>query len=155
MSTTTKTKTHTFRELSSLGNSGVIYRISTIISNYLLYILSSFQCSYPEFLLLCFSTKWVFRKVGNLSLSAWSFRINNSSNNSNKKEECGVYGWDTRWKLTSRVTNYLVHVLLKPGVSDLTGSFRIAKTFRIFSFSFLFQTFRGRPKSCTSAQYLI
>ena len=56
-----------------------------------------------------------------------SFRINNSSNkaNKNKKEECGVYGWDTRRKLTSRVANYLAHVLLNPGVSDLTGSFRL------------------------------
>ena len=56
-----------------------------------------------------------------------SFRINNSSNkaNKNKKEECGVYGWDTRRKLTSQVANYLAHVLLNPGVSDLTGSFRL------------------------------
>ena len=28
-------------------------------------------------------------------------------------------------KLTSRVANYLAHVLLNPGVSDLTGSFRL------------------------------
>ena len=37
----------------------------------------------------------------------------------------GVHGWDTRRKLTSRVANYLAHVLLSPGVSDLTGSFRL------------------------------
>ena len=37
----------------------------------------------------------------------------------------GVHGWDTRRKLTSRVANYLAHVLLNPGVSDLTGSFRL------------------------------
>ena len=37
----------------------------------------------------------------------------------------GVHGWDTRRKLTSRVANYLAHVLLAPGVSDLTGSFRL------------------------------
>jgi dolichol-phosphate mannosyltransferase len=37
----------------------------------------------------------------------------------------GVDGWDLRRKLTSRVANYLADVLLDPGVSDLTGSFRI------------------------------
>jgi len=37
----------------------------------------------------------------------------------------GVAGWDTRRKLTSRVANYLATVLLAPGVSDLTGSFRL------------------------------
>mmetsp|Transcript_7480 Transcript_7480/g.11760 ORF Transcript_7480/g.11760 Transcript_7480/m.11760 type:complete len:241 (-) Transcript_7480:759-1481(-) len=37
----------------------------------------------------------------------------------------GVHGWDTRRKLTSRVANYLAHVLLNPGVSDLTGSYRL------------------------------
>jgi dolichol-phosphate mannosyltransferase len=36
-----------------------------------------------------------------------------------------VAGWDTRRKLTSRVANYLAHVLLNPGVSDLTGSYRL------------------------------
>jgi len=37
----------------------------------------------------------------------------------------GVHGWDLRRKLTSRVANYLTHVLLQPRVSDLTGSFRL------------------------------
>jgi dolichol-phosphate mannosyltransferase len=37
----------------------------------------------------------------------------------------GVAGWDTRRKLTSRVANYLAATLLAPGVSDLTGSFRL------------------------------
>ncbi|KAI9208037.1 dolichol-phosphate mannosyltransferase-like protein [Polychytrium aggregatum] len=37
----------------------------------------------------------------------------------------GVHGWDLRRKLTSRVANYLASVLLDPGVSDLTGSFRV------------------------------
>ena len=47
--------------------------------------------------------------------------------------ECGtyvglkVYGWDFRRKLTSRVANYLAQVLLNPGASDLTGSFRLYK----------------------------
>jgi len=37
----------------------------------------------------------------------------------------GVYGWDTRRKLTSRTANFLADFLLHPGVSDLTGSFRL------------------------------
>ncbi|RMX66257.1 hypothetical protein KXD40_008367 [Peronospora effusa] len=39
----------------------------------------------------------------------------------------GVYGWDVRRKLTSRVANYLATVLLNPSVTDLTGSFRLYK----------------------------
>ena len=61
-----------------------------------------------------------------------SSRITNNSSSTKssrkskiKEQECGVYGWDTRRKLTSRVANYLAHVLLNPGVSDLTGSFRL------------------------------
>ena len=37
----------------------------------------------------------------------------------------GVYGWDLRRKLTSRVANFIANALLAPGVSDLTGSFRL------------------------------
>jgi dolichol-phosphate mannosyltransferase len=37
----------------------------------------------------------------------------------------GVYGWDTFRKLTSRTANFLADFLLNPGVSDLTGSFRL------------------------------
>ncbi|KAL7304881.1 hypothetical protein TKK_0002686 [Trichogramma kaykai] len=37
----------------------------------------------------------------------------------------GVYGWDFRRKFISRAANYLTQVLLAPGVSDLTGSFRL------------------------------
>jgi dolichol-phosphate mannosyltransferase len=37
----------------------------------------------------------------------------------------GVFGWDLRRKLTSRVANYLAHTLLAPRCSDLTGSFRL------------------------------
>ncbi|TMW64478.1 hypothetical protein Poli38472_011358 [Pythium oligandrum] len=39
----------------------------------------------------------------------------------------GVFGWDLRRKLTSRVANYLATVLLNPHCSDLTGSFRLYK----------------------------
>lgn len=37
----------------------------------------------------------------------------------------GVYGWDLKRKLTSRGANLLADTLLRPGVSDLTGSFRL------------------------------
>lgn len=37
----------------------------------------------------------------------------------------GVYGWDLRRKLTSKGANFLADFLLNPGVSDLTGSFRL------------------------------
>lgn len=39
----------------------------------------------------------------------------------------GVAGWSLRRKLVSRVANYVAGVLLSPGVSDLTGSFRLYK----------------------------
>ncbi|WWC61159.1 uncharacterized protein I303_103739 [Kwoniella dejecticola CBS 10117] len=37
----------------------------------------------------------------------------------------GVYGWDLKRKLVSRGANYLADTVLRPGVSDLTGSFRL------------------------------
>jgi dolichol-phosphate mannosyltransferase len=37
----------------------------------------------------------------------------------------GVYGWDWKRKLTSTGANFLATFLLHPGVSDLTGSFRL------------------------------
>ncbi|XP_072270257.1 dolichol-phosphate mannosyltransferase subunit 1 [Pyxicephalus adspersus] len=39
----------------------------------------------------------------------------------------GVYGWDLKRKLISRGANFLSQVLLRPGASDLTGSFRLYK----------------------------
>ncbi|KAJ9504315.1 dolichol-P-mannose synthesis [Exophiala xenobiotica] len=39
----------------------------------------------------------------------------------------GVYGWDAKRKLTSCGANILADFLLNPGVSDLTGSFRLYK----------------------------
>nr|XP_057906854.1 dolichol-phosphate mannosyltransferase subunit 1 isoform X2 [Doryrhamphus excisus] len=39
----------------------------------------------------------------------------------------GVYGWDLRRKLISRGANFLTQVLMRPGASDLTGSFRLYK----------------------------
>ncbi|NWX26474.1 DPM1 mannosyltransferase, partial [Notiomystis cincta] len=37
----------------------------------------------------------------------------------------GVHGWDMKRKLISRGANFLTQVLLRPGASDLTGSFRL------------------------------
>ncbi|CDK24251.1 unnamed protein product [Kuraishia capsulata CBS 1993] len=39
----------------------------------------------------------------------------------------GVYGWDLKRKLISRGANFLATVVLRPHVSDLTGSFRLYK----------------------------
>lgn len=39
----------------------------------------------------------------------------------------GVYGWNMKRKTISRTANYITQVLLRPGVSDLTGSFRLYK----------------------------
>ncbi|KAK2750997.1 dolichol-P-mannose synthesis [Myotisia sp. PD_48] len=39
----------------------------------------------------------------------------------------GVYGWDLVRKLTSRGANLIADIVLMPGVSDLTGSFRLYK----------------------------
>jgi dolichol-phosphate mannosyltransferase len=39
----------------------------------------------------------------------------------------GVYGWDLKRKLISRGANLFADTLLRPGVSDLTGSFRLYK----------------------------
>lgn len=39
----------------------------------------------------------------------------------------GVYGWDLFRKLTSRGANLVADTMLMPGVSDVTGSFRLYK----------------------------
>ena len=39
----------------------------------------------------------------------------------------GVYGWDLKRKMVSRGANLLADTVLNPGVSDLTGSFRLYK----------------------------
>ena len=39
----------------------------------------------------------------------------------------GVYGWDLKRKLISRGANLFADTVLRPGVSDLTGSFRLYK----------------------------
>lgn len=39
----------------------------------------------------------------------------------------GVYGWDIKRKFISRTANYIAQILLRPGATDLTGSFRLYK----------------------------
>ncbi|MCJ1234969.1 dolichol-P-mannose synthesis [Varicellaria rhodocarpa] len=39
----------------------------------------------------------------------------------------GVYGWDLKRKIVSRGANLVADTVLRPGVSDLTGSFRLYK----------------------------
>ncbi|KAI4144466.1 MAG: hypothetical protein LQ340_006632, partial [Diploschistes diacapsis] len=39
----------------------------------------------------------------------------------------GVYGWDLKRKMVSRGANLFADTVLRPGVSDLTGSFRLYK----------------------------
>lgn len=39
----------------------------------------------------------------------------------------GVYGWDLKRKLVSRGANFLATTVLRPNISDLTGSFRLYK----------------------------
>jgi hypothetical protein len=39
----------------------------------------------------------------------------------------GVHGWDLKRKIVSRGANFLADTVLNPGVSDLTGSFRLYK----------------------------
>lgn len=41
------------------------------------------------------------------------------------EQDGGVWGWNLQRKLTSRVANFMASVMLAPGVSDLTGSFRL------------------------------
>jgi dolichol-phosphate mannosyltransferase len=43
------------------------------------------------------------------------------------KGDGGVYGWDLKRKLVSRGANFLASTLLRPKISDLTGSFRLYK----------------------------
>ena len=37
----------------------------------------------------------------------------------------GVYGWGLKRKFISRTANYITQILLRPGASDVTGSFRL------------------------------
>jgi dolichol-phosphate mannosyltransferase len=47
----------------------------------------------------------------------------------------GVHGWDFKRKLVSRGANMLTYILLDPGVSDVTGSFRYVFSFVLKAFT--------------------
>ena len=55
---------------------------------------------------------------GGPDLDAWAITRSNHA---------GVYGWDLKRKIVSRGANLLADTVLRPGVSDLTGSFRLYK----------------------------
>nr|CAG4652076.1 EOG090X0B9X [Triops cancriformis] len=56
----------------------------------------------------------------------------------------GVFGWDLKRKIISRGANYVTQVLLRPGASDLTGSFRLYKK----------SVLEKLVKACTSKGYV-
>lgn len=56
----------------------------------------------------------------------------------------GVYGWDLKRKVISRGANYLTQILLRPGASDLTGSFRLYRK----------ETLEKLVKACVSKGYV-
>lgn len=43
------------------------------------------------------------------------------------REGGGVYGWDLKKKFVSKGANIFADTMLRPGVSDLTGSFKLYK----------------------------
>ncbi|XP_022646915.1 dolichol-phosphate mannosyltransferase subunit 1-like isoform X2 [Varroa jacobsoni] len=56
----------------------------------------------------------------------------------------GVHGWDFKRKLISRGANFLTQFLLRPGASDLTGSFRLYRC----------NVLRKLVESCVSKGYV-
>ena len=56
----------------------------------------------------------------------------------------GVFGWDLKRKVISRTANFITQILLRPGASDLTGSFRLYKKDRL----------ERIVKSCVSKGYV-
>jgi len=68
----------------------------------------------------------------------------------------GVFGWDLKRKIVSRGANLLTQILLRPGVSDLTGSFRLYKREVLgalvqacVSKGYVFQVSSPLPNNCT------
>jgi len=56
----------------------------------------------------------------------------------------GVYGWNIKRKAISRTANYVTQILLRPGCSDLTGSFRLYKK----------EVLQNLVKACVSRGYV-
>ena len=56
-----------------------------------------------------------------------NYDIVTGSRYTTKRPGAGVYGWDLKRKMVSKGANIFADTLLQPGVSDLTGSFRLYK----------------------------
>ena len=63
---------------------------------------------------------------GNGSTPGWDI-VTGTRYANTETSKGGVYGWDLKRKLVSRGANLFADTLLRPGVSDLTGSFRLYK----------------------------
>ena len=85
--------------------------------------LLSFLPSFLPYLIPCFpsSLASILPSFLHLPLCSLSFKISLILSSSQ------IAGWDLKRILTSRVANLLANVLLSPGVSDLTGSYRLYK----------------------------
>ncbi|KAJ7596738.1 glycosyltransferase family 2 protein [Mycena floridula] len=65
------------------------------------------------------------QKAHNLDIVTGTRYRSSSKPYQNDAKPGGVHGWDLRRKLVSRGANFLADTVLSPGVSDLTGSFRL------------------------------
>lgn len=65
------------------------------------------------------------QKMHGLDIVTGTRYASSTTPSSDIKSPGGVYGWDLKRKLVSRGANYLADTVLSPGVSDLTGSFRL------------------------------
>lgn len=65
------------------------------------------------------------QQAHNLDIVTGTRYRSTSSPHTNDAEPGGVHGWDFKRKLVSRGANFLADLVLNPGVSDLTGSFRL------------------------------
>jgi len=65
------------------------------------------------------------QQAHNLDIVTGTRYRSTSSPHTSDAEPGGVHGWDFKRKLVSRGANFLADLVLNPGVSDLTGSFRL------------------------------
>ncbi|KAH8834870.1 glycosyltransferase family 2 protein [Flagelloscypha sp. PMI_526] len=68
------------------------------------------------------------QKVHNLDIVTGTRYRSTSTPYMTEANPGGVYGWNIQRKMVSRGANFLADTVLNPGVSDLTGSFRLYKT---------------------------
>ncbi|KIM39147.1 glycosyltransferase family 2 protein [Hebeloma cylindrosporum] len=65
------------------------------------------------------------QKAHNLDIVTGTRYRSTSTPYTSESKPGGVHGWDFKRKLVSRGANFLADTVLNPGVSDLTGSFRL------------------------------